>query len=99
MKAANLVNTNVKTQRDAVETASVAATVRGILPVADGILAEAGFIPVPEQRAMMAQQQQAQAQQQAMQQQAAQQQQLEQQAMQQQDPGMQQQEQPQPTGV
>lgn len=99
VKAANLVNTNVKTQRDAVETASVAATVRGILPVADGILAEAGFIPVPQQRAMMAQQQQAQAEQQAMQQQAAQQQQMEQQAMQQQDPGMQQQEQPQPTGV
>lgn len=92
--AAAIASTNVGTQRAAVETAQIAMTAPGLLPVADGIMAEAGYVsPVDAARA---QQEQAMQQQAAMEQQQAAQQQA---AMEQQqgDPAMQQQ--PAPDGA
>lgn len=79
-KAAGIAKTNVEIQQAAVNTAQTAMQAPGLLPVADGIMQEAGFVSATEQQAM--QQQQA-AQQQAM----AEQQAAEQAAMQQQGQG------------
>lgn len=78
--AAEIANTNVDTQAKAVSAAHTAMTAPGLLPVADGIMQEAGYVS-PVDAARMQQEQQAQ---QAQQEAAAQQ-------MQQQDPALQQQ--------
>lgn len=88
-KAAGIAKTNVEIQQAAVNTAQTAMQAPGLLPVADGIMQEAGFVSATEQQRM--QQEQA-AQQQAMAEQAAMQQ-----MQQQQDPAMQQQ--PAPDGA
>ena len=87
--AADTAKTNVDTQSAAVTTAQAAMAAPGLLPVADGIMAEAGFVSATEQQAA----QQAQAEQQAAEQAAIEQQQMQQQ----QDPAMQQQ--PAPDGA
>jgi len=79
---AKISGTQVTTQKTAVEAAQLAMTAPAILPVADGILAEAGFKSADDQAAEQAMAQQAQ-QQQAMQEQAMQQQQPEDPAQQQ----------------
>lgn len=78
--AAEIANTNVDTQAKAVSAAHTAMTAPGLLPVADGIMQEAGYVS-PVDAARMQQEQQAQR---AQQEAAAQQ-------MQQQDPALQQQ--------
>lgn len=74
---ADVAKTNVGTQAAAVDAAQVAMAAPGLLPVADGIMAEAGYVS-PVDAARVQQEQQAMAEQQA--QQAA----MEQQQMQQQ---------------
>lgn len=88
--AAAIAGTNVNTQKAAVEAAHIAMQAPGLLPVADGIMAEAGYVS-PVDAARM---QQEQAQQQAM----AEQQAAEQAAMQQAPEGAMQQ-QPAPDGA
>jgi hypothetical protein len=75
--ATDMANTNVGTQKLAVEAAQVAMIAPGILPVADALLKESGFKSTSEEAAEQeaAQQQQLAQQQQAEQQQAQQQQQ------------------------
>lgn len=72
-----MANTNVDTQQKAVDAASVAMQSSGILPVADAILKESGFVSKSEEEAQQVaaqQEQQQQAQAQAEQQQMAEQQ-------------------------
>lgn len=87
-------NTNVKTQKDAVEAAQTAMIAPGILPVADALLKESGFVSASEEQAQQEAAQQQQLAQQQQQEQLAQQEQAqqEQQAQEQgqQDNGMQQ---------
>lgn len=66
---AGIANQNVQTQQAAVNTAQIAMQAPGLLPVADGIMAEAGFVSATDQ----ARQQQAMAEQQAAEQAAQQQ--------------------------
>lgn len=85
----DMAGVNVNTQKAAVETAQTAMIAPGILPVADALLKESGFVSASEEQAQqeaaqqqqLAEQQQAQAQQQ--QEQAMQEQQAQQQGMQQ----------------
>lgn len=92
-----MANTNVNTQKSAVEAAQTAMIAPGILPVADAMLKESGFVSRSEEEAQqVAAQQQQMAEQQAAQEQQAQQEQMA--AEQQQQggiEGMQQQAQPQ----
>lgn len=84
--ATDMANTNVETQKLAVEAAQTAMIAPGILPVADALLKESGFVSRSEEEAQQvaAQQQQLAQQQQAQEQQAQQEQaQQEQQAMEQ----------------
>ncbi len=78
----DMAGTNVNTQKAAVEAAQTAMIAPGILPVADALLKESGFVSASEEQA---QQEAAQQQQLAQQQQAQQQQQAEQAEMQQQE--------------
>lgn len=89
--AADTAKTKVDTQGAAVTTAQAAMAAPGLLPVADGIMDEAGFESAVDQQ--RAQQEQALAEQQAAEQAALEQQQMQQQ----QDPAMQQQ--PAPDGA
>lgn len=75
-KAAGIAKTNVETQAAAVNTAQTAMAAPGLLPFADGIMEEAGFVSATDQARM--QQEQA-AQEAAAQQQAAIEQQIQQQ--------------------
>lgn len=75
-KAAGIAKTNVEIQQAAVNTAQTAMTAPGLLPVADGIMEEAGFVSATDQQRMQqeqAAQQQAMAEQQAAEQAAMQQ--------------------------
>lgn len=95
-KAAGIAKTNVETQAAAVNAAQTAMAAPGLLPVADGIMEEAGFVSATDQARMaeeQAAQQQAMAEQQAAEQAAMEQQQMQQQG----DPAMQQQ--PAPNGA
>lgn len=95
-KAAGIAKTNVEIQAAAVNTAQAAMAAPGLLPVADGIMEEAGFVSATDQARM--QQEQAMQEQAMAEQQAAEQAAMEQQQMQQQgDPAMQQQ--PAPDGA
>ena len=88
----DMANTNVDTQKAAVEAAQTAMIAPGILPVADALLKEAGFKSTSEEAAeqeaaqqqQLVQQQQQQAQEQQAQQQQAEQEQAQQAEMQQQ---------------
>lgn len=77
----DMAGVNVNTQKAAVETAQTAMIAPGILPVADALLKESGFVSASEEQA---QQEAAQQQQLAQQQQAQQQQQQAEQAQQEQ---------------
>jgi hypothetical protein len=81
----DMAGVNVNTQKAAVETAQTAMIAPGILPVADALLKESGFVSASEEQAQQeaAQQQQIAHQQQAQQQQQAEQAQQEQQDQQQ----------------
>lgn len=83
--AVEIVAANVGTQQSAIEAASVATLNPAILPVADALLVEAGYVSKAEQEAQQVAQQvaQQQMQAQAMQEQALQQQMQQQQAQQQ----------------
>ena len=73
--AAELIKTNVEIQEAAVNTAQTAMQAPGLLPVADGIMEEAGFVSAPDQMRMQQEAEQAQmAEQQAMEQAAMEQQ-------------------------
>lgn len=73
--AAELIKTNVEIQGAAVSAAQTAMQAPGLLPVADGILEEAGFVSAPDQMRMQQEAEQAQmAEQQAMEQAAMEQQ-------------------------
>lgn len=74
--ATDMANTNVNTQKLAVEAAQTAMIAPGILPVADAMLKESGFVSRSEEEAQQeaAQQQQMAEQQQAQEQQAQQEQ-------------------------
>ncbi|HLV18256.1 MAG TPA: hypothetical protein VKY70_12410 [Pseudomonas sp.] len=73
--AAELIKTNVEIQEAAVNTAQTAMRAPGLLPVADGIMEEAGFVSAPDQMRMQQEAEQAQmAEQQAMEQAAMEQQ-------------------------
>lgn len=76
----DMAGTNVNTQKAAVEAAQTAMIAPGILPVADALLKESGFVSASEEQAQQeaAQQQQLAQEQQAQQQQQQQQQQAEQ---------------------
>lgn len=72
-----MANTNVNTQKAAVEAAQTAMIAPGILPVADALLKESGFVSRSEEEAQQeAAQQQQMAEQQAAQEQQAQQEQM-----------------------